>query len=66
MPAVEVCWMQSVRGTSKIPTPVRVEVLQSLDLAWRRFLDIIIQNSFQKHDFTEDHELHIDIALDLI
>ena len=53
-------------GTGKIPVPGRKQVLEWLKKIWRDFPIEIVQNSFKKCGFTDDHDINIDVALDMI
>ncbi len=53
-------------GTGKIPVPGRQEVLQSLDKIWREFPTETVLNSFKKCRFTEDRDIDIGVALDML
>ena len=57
---------EHIGGTGKIPVPGRAEVLEWLDLIWREFSNKIIKNSFKKCGFTNDLDIDVGVALDLI
>ncbi len=57
---------QRLGGIGRIPIPGRAEVLQWLSTVLNEFPSNIIQNAFRKCGFTEDLDIDIDTALDLI
>ena len=53
-----------MRGTGKISVPGCVQVLKLLDIIWRVFKRI--HPSFEKCGFTDDLDIYIDVALELV
>ena len=53
-------------GTRKIPVPGRIQVLQCLNSIWKKFPSRIIQNSFRKCGFTDELDVDINVALELV
>ncbi len=52
--------------TGKVPVPGSIQMLQWLDKIWREFPSDIILNSFKKCGFTDELDIEIHIALELV
>ena len=53
-------------GSGRIPSPARIDVLNWLNPIWNEFSAETVRNSFRKCGFTDDVNLSIDAALEMI